>query len=313
MRKILIVLTTVFFILLLLKLVNIREAIVLISAANTPLVILAIIAGVFQTYLAAFRMKVLVSIITKIKISYFFWMGYLTSLVSTVFPFFVGGLSFAFLLSRKIKSSYTKAFGIALADFLFGISTILVLGAISLFFFGSKKLVLTAHIDFERLILIILLVLGASAAPFFIGKKVAYLESIFSEVKKGIVLFSNSKLILTEALLLTLPITLLHFISLYLFFLALGIKPNFVEFILAASLLSILNLIPGAIAKIGQYETFGVLTLPYLLSLDKNVVFSVLLLQHAVSLVLIVVFGAISAYYLKEDFVNLRKIIIKIP
>jgi len=98
----------------------------------------------------------------------------------------------------------------------------------------------------------------------------------------------------------------MHFLQFYLYFLAFGMKPNWPDFVLAVSLLSTLNLIPGAFAKIGQYETFAVLTLPYLLSEDPTRVFSVVLLQHSISLVTIGTLGVISAFYLRSEFINLR-------
>ena len=306
MRKIFFVLITVFFIILLFRLVNVREAIDLIFKANLLLVALATIIGVFQTYIATFRMKILVSIIAKVNIFYFFWMGYLTSLLSTVFPFFVGGFSFALLLSKKIKTSYPKAFSIVLIDFGFGVVVTLVLAIISILYFGSRRILKISSAGFGNIFLIALFVLAISVMVFLLSHKKKNFVNLFTKIKKGIALFAESKEILVKAALLTFPITFLHFISLYLFFLAYGIKPNFVDFIFATSLLSTLNLIPGAIAKIGQYETLGVLTLPYLLSLDKNVVFSALLLQHAISLVTIGTLGVISAFYLRSEFINLR-------
>ena len=77
-------------------------------------------------------------------------------------------------------------------------------------------------------------------------------------------------------------------------------------FSLSNSLFILLVLIPGVVAKIGQYETFGVLTLPYLLSLDKNSIFAALLVAHATSIFVILIGGMLSASYLKIDLQLLR-------
>jgi len=298
-RKIFFVFITVFFIFLLFRLVNVREAIDLVFTANISFIVLATIIGIFQTYLAAFRMKILVSIIAKVNISYFFWMGYLTSLISTALPIFVGGFSFAYFISKKIKSSYPKAFSIAFVDFSFGVLITLVLAIISILYFGSKRLLKISDAGFGKIFMIILFILAISIVVFLVSYKKKNFGNLSSKIKRGVALFTRSKEILIKATLLTLPITFLHFISLYLFFLAYGVNPDLVDFILATSLLTFLNLIPGAIAKIGQYETFGLLTLPYLLNLDKNTVFAALITSHAVSIITIFILGSFSLYHLK--------------
>lgn len=301
MRKIFFVLITVFFVVLIFSLVDVKEALNLMVTANLSFIVLATIIGIFQTYLAASRMKILVSIIAKVKISYFFWMGYLTSLISTILPFFVGGFSYSFLLSNKINSSYQKSFGIVLVDFSLGIVITSVLAAISIFYFGSKKLIRFSSISFDYLPLIALIFLLFLTLLAILAKRKVGLRIIIEKLKRGVALFARSGGILPKALLLTLPITFLYLLQFYLFFMTLGLKPDVIDFIFAASLFSILNLIPGAIAKIGQYETFGVLTLPYLLSLDKTKVFGVLLLQHAVSLVVVFVIGGVSLVLLRQE------------
>lgn len=307
MRKIIVILTTVFFVVLLFRIINVKEAVDIISSAKINLILAAIVLGVVQTYLSANRMRILVSILAKVKTSYFFWMGYLTSLISMIFPFFVGGFSFAFFLSKKIKSTYAKTFSIAFIDFGLGVSASFLLATISIFYFGSKRVINVSNLGFGNIVFFAFGVIAIMITAYVLSKKSEYLNKVFSRLQRGIELFAKKKAILLKAVLLTAPIAALNFASFYLFFLALGLHPGFIDFVLAASLLSVLNLIPGAIAKIGQYETLGVLTLPYLLSLDKTGVFSALLLQHTVSLITVGIMGTAAAHYLSRDFGGLTK------
>jgi uncharacterized membrane protein YbhN (UPF0104 family) len=90
--------------------------------------------------------------------------------------------------------------------------------------------------------------------------------------------------------------------------LAFGLRPHIVDFVLAGSLLGILTLIPFTPLKLGQSEAAGVLTLPFLLHVDKNVVFTILFLQRVVSILYIFIVGFLSVYVLKLDMKAVRKI-----
>lgn len=107
---------------------------------------------------------------------------------------------------------------------------------------------------------------------------------------------------------ITLVVFLLGKLQFYFLFLAFGLKINVVEFILAASLVSTLELLPSGIPmKLGQSEVFGILILPYLLGVDKNIVFSLLLLQRAVSIGLVAVFGFLSLNFLGLDIRSVKR------
>lgn len=88
----------------------------------------------------------------------------------------------------------------------------------------------------------------------------------------------------------------------YIYFYSFGLILPLMGFFIAHCVLIIVSLIPGPPLKIGQYELTGMLVFTYFLTLDKNLVSAVFVMQHIISLLLVSILGLISAYLIKYDF-----------
>lgn len=311
MRKIFYLILTVIFILLLFRLVDVGRALELTTRARWTLIILAVFLGIIQSFIGAFRLRTLLKIVSDIPVLYLWPLGYVAALLSLVFPFSLGGFAMAYFLAEKAKITYKKSFAIIFVDAMLAVILTFVLSFFAVIYFYNKKLVGISS--------------GALSSPilvFFVLLVATFILVMFARLKKrgrelivgllaGMKLFTKSKAILAKSIFLTFILAILGFVQFYLYFIAFGMRPPAVDFILANSLFAVLGLIPGAFAKIGQYETFGVLTLPYLLDLNKDTVFAILLVKHFLSITLIILGGIAAIYYLKLDLSLVKKLKLK--
>ncbi|OGM02180.1 hypothetical protein A2115_01565 [Candidatus Woesebacteria bacterium GWA1_41_8] len=301
MKKVFYVLVTTLFIATWFLLVDVKGALFLAIKGNWGLIFLALLAGFTSSLIASLRLKFLISIIGEIPYLEVLALGWLGGLISLILPFYVGGFSMAYLVSKKLKISYLKSFTVLFLDFAIGVLPTLILGIFSVIYFVQKKLVSFRSQPPETLgvaflILLLLLIF------FLVFVRRFNQGEIILRLKRGAQLFSNSQKKLILALFLNLLAFFFGLLSFYLYFLAFGLFPGILDFALAGSILGILGLVPGAFAKIGQYETFGVITLPFLLGLDKNGVFAVLLISHAISITTTLTLGLTSLYLLNLNF-----------
>jgi uncharacterized protein (TIRG00374 family) len=289
-------------------LVDIEKAMYLIKGVEWNFVIVAVLVGLIRSFLRAFRLKILLSIISPISTWYAFGMSYISAAISTIFPTYIGGFSISYLLKNKLKTTYKKALAVVFLDFIVGVLFTIILAIIAVFYFYKKEILLSNYETQIQLVLFVLLVSGAVLLIVIYKKYALFIKGIFQRIKKSVLLFSKSQKILIRAVFLTIIVSLLMFLQSYLYFSALGLRPPILVFILAISIFNFLNLIPGVFAKIGQYETLGVLSLPYLLNIDKTAVFSTLLIQHIVNVSITLCAAAISIYFLKLELKFLKKL-----
>ena len=274
-RRIFYILLTLVFILLLSRLINIEEVGSAIQGVKWSFVILGVFLGFISSFIAILRLKLLFNRVSSLSIKFIWAVGYLASLVSLLLPFYVGGFGAASIFSKKAGISYSKSFGILFVDFFLGVLLTLILGFIGIYYFYQKRLLTLKLVDWNWIVVFGFTLLIAIIALLILKSKYKKIENFFLKMKDS---FNILKTILfIKAVFLTVLVAVFGFAASYFFFIAFGIKPPLVDFILASSIFGILGLIPGAFAKIGQYETFAVLTLPYLLSEDPTRVFSVVL------------------------------------
>lgn len=298
MRKIFYLVITFAFIFVLLRLVDVGKSLSLIKEANFLFILLSIILGFLSSLLGALRLKTLFSIVGEVQLFFIWLLGYAGALISLIFPFSLGGFAMAYFLAKKLGISYKKSLVILFVDFFLGVVVVLGLALFAIPYFSQKGL-LSVSISLSMLVVVFAL-FGVFFVLIF-KSKTTRLQDGLGKLKKAFSLFSKSKTILNKAILLTIIIAFLGFIQAYLYFAAFGMRPPPLNFALASSLFGVLGLIPGAIAKIGQYETFGILTYPYLLNLDRNSVFATLFISHAVSIITIFILGVFSLFLLKID------------
>jgi len=272
-----------------------------------PFVLLAAVLTLISPFLAALRLKILFSRVYSLPLKFTWAVGYIAALVSLALPFYVGGFGSAYILSKKARVSYSKSFAILFVDFLFGVFLTIILGTIGIYYFYQKRLLTPRLEDWRWIVVFCFTLIVAIFALLILKSKHKKIENLFLKLKD----FSSivSSIIIIKAFLLTVLVAVLGFGASYLYFIAFGLKPPITDFILASSLFGLLGLIPGAPGKIGQYETFGVITLPFLLGLDKNRVFVTLLINHTFSVTAIVIFGLISLHLLNLNFSKIETLL----
>ena len=116
MKQWLYLLFTLGFIFFLFRLVNIKEAVSLLSRTRGPLIVLATVLGIVQSFLLSLRLQVLLSILARISILYLWALGFLSALVSHLFPFWIGGLGLVSVVAKKIKVSLAKTLGLEIKE-----------------------------------------------------------------------------------------------------------------------------------------------------------------------------------------------------
>ena len=300
MRRIIYIILTLFFVFIWFKLVDLSRVADAIINVKWLFIILATVLALINSFLGALRLKTLLSVISDIPLSYIWGLGYITSLISLLFPFYLGGLSFSYFIAKKTKSSYAKAFSLIFIDFFIGVFITFSLAAFAIFYFSKKKLLAISpdafsNLTFAFVFALALVVIGA----VFLKPKLKLFDILLARIKRAPSLFKRN--IVLKVVILTAIMFVLGTSASYLNFLAFNMRPPIIDFLLASSLFGILSMIPGAPTKIGQYETFGILTLPHLLNLDKNSVFAMLLVTHVISITSSLALGFLSFYFLKFD------------
>jgi len=258
-------------------LVNFGQVLQILTKINWIFIIASILLGLATSLISSFRLKILFKIIKKDISLIFLWSrSYIAGLSTTILPFFSGGFVFSYLVAGKIKEKYLKTFSIVLTDFCLSTGMLFIFG-----FAGSLKWGIEKPFIFLAFLIIVV-----AFAGIFLRDKIGPVTR----------LLTKNKIILSESLFLSLAIFLLGIAQSYLIFMAFNLKLNFVTFGLAISLFGILNLIPGAPTKIGQYEALGVLSFGYILNIDKTLLSAVFLTQHIISLTLSVSVGLLSMW-----------------
>lgn len=273
MKKLTYIFLTIAFIFLIYYMVDFKAGILLIGKAKWYFLIPAILMGILNSFLVAFKLKNTFSLIKKLSLKYFWALSNIGSMISIILPFSAGGFSMAYFLSKKAKVAYSKALFLIVADMLLGISPILITAPLAVYCFYPNFF----YVLFLYIFLILII--------FLIYKKPIFVKSLLL----GFVVFVISNF------------------QFYLFILAFGLTPSFMSFVMANTFLGVLSLIPGAPAKLGQYEAFGILTLPFLLKIDSTTVFSTMVLMRITSVIIILSFGFLSLYLLKSNLNDFKK------
>ncbi|OGM24047.1 hypothetical protein A2715_02620 [Candidatus Woesebacteria bacterium RIFCSPHIGHO2_01_FULL_39_32] len=306
-RIITIFISVAIFVCLLFYIVDIGKIPVILQKVNWYLVVVASILGLATSILGPFRLKELLRIIGGEVDKLYIWnLANIGALLSLIFPLSAGGFAMSYFLKKKINTTYKKTFFIVFVDAFFSLPLLLALGVIACVYFFNKNL-LTIEIMAKNMFLITVLAIFGILVIFL--QKRDFINRIRELLAKAVTLLSNSKGSFDKPILITLLLFVVGNLQMYLYFIAFGLNLSILDFILAESLLSLLGTLPSVIPmKIGQYETFGVLTLPYLLNVDETIIFSVLLLQRSLSIVIVLILGLISLNSLNFNWELFRKI-----
>ncbi len=202
-------------------------------------------------------------------------------------------------VSKKLKVAYRKVLGIFFIDAFFALPITIIIAPIAGMYFIKNKMV---SLVFTRLDIFFYLAFLLLIIFIFLAKKTNEYKRLTGMLTKAWILVRGANKVLAKAVVITLALMMINILQSYLYFMAFGMRPAFLDFFLAGILLGLLSLMPSAMPmKIGQTETFGLITLPYLLNLDKNTVFAMLITQRMVGIIYILTMGAISFYLFKLD------------
>lgn len=299
-----------------LKTINFSKVIEILQSANWYLILFTFFLSIIASILAAFRFKILLSVLGDVSTWYVWKMSYVSSFISYFTSLtYAGGFAMNYFYAKKLKTPYLQTISVMFIDHVFTISSTLLFCSWAVLYFIQKKIYLVQITEHDNKIIFGIAVTGILLC-FLIFKKYRYLLSSerFQQTIDTFLLILKSKRIIAISFGTFFLILLINLTQMYLTLLAFNLHPPILDYFLAMNLLNIVNMIPGLPAKIGQYEAAGVLSLSFLLNINKDKVFSLLLVSHVIAIVIIFVAGILSMYYLKLDIAMIQKIAaLKIP
>lgn len=323
-KKVLSVLIGLTVIILWFYLVDIEAVLLYLDQINGWWILVAISLSLFHTFLSAYKLTLFLNIIKKISTFYIWGLLYIGAVVSLLTSLPAGGFSMAYLLNTKTKIGYRKIVGILLVDYMVNVLVTICLALIGiLYFIYSGKLGLPIismdvrfyiflGLGFIGLICIIVLSKVPSKRNVFYSK----LLFMYSQYRKGIILYKNNWKIFVKTTFLAGINAFISGLMIVAYYKAFSINLNYINVVLSINILSLLNTLPGLPFKIGQYEILSVITLPTLLSVDKNLVFTVAFIEHTINLSVSFLLGFIAVYFLHGElfssvFLKLRTFAVK--
>lgn len=290
--------------------VDSKEVLRSISNINWFWFSLSMLLTIITSLLGSLRLKIILNLITNISLFFVWAIGHIAGLISFVLPFSAGGLAMVGFISKKSKVSYEKTFFALFLNnmvvYVFGT----LLGILGVIFFMRKKLLAVNYdLDYNFLLLttiffILLLIIIFAVSKF----RIKSINVLLLKFKQNIGFFIKSKIVLLKVIVLTVLITFTQIIQLYFLYNAFGMYPPLIDLFLATNLIILMGIIPLGIIKYGQFEIVGILTLPYLLNLDKNKIFTLLLTAHMASLIIMLIGSMLSLYYLKLDLSLIKRL-----
>jgi uncharacterized membrane protein YbhN (UPF0104 family) len=275
----------------------------IIYNVNWFYIFLATILGLIFSLLGSWRLKYLLSLVGEIPFKYVWSISNIGALISLISPFSLGGIMMPYIIAKKLRSSYIKIFPLIVLDAYISLPVGIILSIFAIIYFLKQRRIISSF-SFETPIVLIISIL---VLIFFTGVFMAYLffkqtiRKTFIQLSQKIKILLDKKSLFKRIILITLMMNIIGALSFYLYFLAFQMNPNIIDFILATNLLGILNIISLTPFKLGQYETAGILTLPYLLHLDINRVFTLLIISRALSLLTIILTGLFAIYLLRFE------------
>lgn len=323
-KKVLSVLIGLTVIILWFYLVDIEAVLLYLDQINGWWILVAISLSLFHTFLSAYKLTLFLNIIKKISTFYIWGLLYIGAVVSLLTSLPAGGFSMAYLLKTKTKIGYRKIVGILLVDYMVNVLVTICLALIGiLYFIYSGKLGLPIismdvkfyiflGLGFIGLMYIIVLSKVPSKRNVFFSK----LLFMYSQYRKGIILYKNNWKIFVKATILAGINAFISGLMIVAYYKAFSINLNYINVLLSINILSLLNTLPGLPFKIGQYEILSVITLPTLLSVDKNLVFTVAFIEHTINLSVSFLLGFVAVYFLHGElfssvFLKLRTFAVK--
>lgn len=272
-------------------------------------VLAAILLSLLHTFLSAYKLSIFLNLIKKLSPFYIWGLLYIGAVISLLSSFPAGGFSMAYLLKTKTNVGYHKIVCILLVDYIVNILITLgiAMAGISYFIYYGKIKIPLVSIDtgfyilsgLSFIIIISKYVLTRIELNKYLFFKKLYV--IYSQYKTGIMLYANKPRIIFQAIILAFINVLISGIMMVAYYKAFAAEINYLHLVFSINILSLLNTLPGLPFKLGQYELLSVITLPVLLNVDKNLIFSVAFVEHAINLSVSLLFGFTAVYFLHGE------------
>lgn len=270
------IILAIFFLLLWFRLIDWDRSVLFLSQINLILLLPVFLIMVFNSFLASYRLKVLMEPIGKASVFYFWGLAFIGGITSFLIPFQGGGFLRAYLVKKRFQKPFSTCFAIVFFDFLLGVGVLVVFSLLAIAFFTFRETVLNSALWLAGFFLLALVILIQR------NKKLKKL-SWWKDFRLGFSLLSGNWSLLIFAFTITLLIFSLSGLKMYLLFYAFKTKISFLAVLLAGAIFGLSSLLPGAPIRIGQYEVLGLLVYTLLLGLDKNLVAAAVLLSHFLS------------------------------
>jgi uncharacterized protein (TIRG00374 family) len=318
------IVVAVFLFLLWLKLVNVGELLQEFTKVNWLWFFPLIVTSLVIMALSALRLRALLDSSFSCSFLYCLKLNLVGMVASLITPAQGGGFLRAYLIKKKYASSFSRAFGLILLDFLFGLGTIFLLALLGFAFFALKGdgaviqkgfvllvfllsvggLVVILKPDWVRRIsfLVIGLIPSSQVQKRFIRALEEFWEAFF--------LISSQTGLLIFVFLLSVLVMGLSGISVYFIFRSFGTVVSPVEVIFATAVAGAVNSVPIAPAKIGQQELVGLVVFSRLMGIQRSLAGGAVFLGHIYDITFTLLISGLVFVLLTKDgeFEELRSI-----
>lgn len=303
----------VILIVLWMQIIDINEVMHALKEVN-PLISLPVIACyVFVNILRAFRLKILLSGF-NVRLKNLIYLNFLSQLLSFVIPIRAGEVTKGVYLSTHYDIPLAKAvvwifldrfFDFWLVVFLSLILLVMVPNALPTSLISSLLIVLVVFTG-VTVLLVLIPDLFKRFAQFFAGVifipsvKNIFLKLVFFVVDTFGLIHSQIKNT-PVIFLLTLSATVIEGFAWYLLLSVFIRDLSFMKVLLGSMMNALTFLIPAAPGYVGSAEAAGLGVFHYGLSLDKLGVSAATVVNHAITIVYMLIFGILGLYLLKFD------------
>lgn len=305
-------------------LVDVEELVSLFTGVDLVWTIPLVINFFVITVLSVLKLKILVELKFPASFWYLLKLNLIGATASLVTPAQGGGFLRAYLLKRKYNSSFSGAFGFILVDFLYTVGAIFLLAIFGFLFFALRGDSLVVQRGF--LLLGVGLLVGGLlgiAKPewvkrisFFVARFIPSnrvqkrLQQVLDEFWYAFFLLSRQPARLIVAFLISVLVMGLSGISAYFIFRSFGVVVQAIPVIFACAIGGLVNIIPAAPAKVGQYELVGLVVFSAFLGVERSLAGGVVLLAHVFEITtLLVMTGLVFILFgSNKEFEELRSI-----
>ncbi len=303
-----------------LKFVNLEDVKTTLLTVK-PLLLLPVFITLWASIsIRAFRLKVFLQPIIKIKSLEVILLNGVSALLNFLIPIRAGDITRGIYLGRTYKVPVPKTLTWIFIDRFIDILVLLGLVPILLMIVPNR---LGTQVGVYALILsgILLIIAYAMTYQPQIAKKLLYFLSkllVFNGLKKHFLnlsihmlesfeLLNRSIKSLGYIIFITIMAYVFDGLTIYLVFLSLGVDIPYIKTFLAQFLSALTFLIPAAPGYVGSAEASALVVFSFVLGIDQNLASSMVLIYHALLAIFIIGYGIFCLYALNLNPFSLLK------